>query len=171
MTSEIIEQPVPPMLTTAKRFIDNAWLLPLFEITSAESSLIETSFITELSAIAKLKGIEVHYIDFKEYEDPIAAFTDNKNENFKKVVEEVPHGGAYLNAVVQSPTILIFDNCDYLAPLNCSITYTLRSILTTQKDNNIKSIFIAKQKSLDMMFSDNRAAFYHSNFSITERLV
>lgn len=164
-------KPVPPMRITADRYIDCAWLLPLFEIGSAESSLLESSFIAELSAIAKSKGIEVHYIDFNEYEDPIDAFIDIKNEAFKKAVEGVvPHGGTYMNTVVQQPAILIFDNCDSLAPLNCSLTFTLRSILTTQNDDNIKSIFIAKKKSLDMMFSNNKAAFYQSNNWITDRL-
>ena len=163
-------KPVSPMRITAERFIDCAWLLPLFEINSAESSLLESTFIAELSPIAKSKGIEVHYIDFKEYEYPIDAIIDIKNEGFKKAVEEVPHGGAYMNTTVQQPTILIFDNCDSLAPLNCSLTFTLRSILTTQTDNNVKSIFIAKQKSLNMMFNNNKAAFYQSNNSITDSL-
>jgi len=157
----------PPMKITAVKFIEHAWSLPLFEITSAESSLFERSFITELSEISKSKGIDVQYIDFKEYEDPIDAMIDIKNEGFRKVLEEVPHGGAYMNTFMQQPTILIFDNCDSLAPLNCSLTFKLRSILTTQKDDNIKSIFIAKQKSLDMMFNNCKAAFYQSNRNLT----
>ncbi|WP_022940469.1 hypothetical protein [Psychromonas hadalis] len=155
------------MKITAERFIDCAWLLPLYEISSAESSLLERTFIHELSLIAKSKGIEVHYIDFKEYEDPLDALLDIKHEGFKKVIEEVPHGGAYLHSGLQEPTILIFDNCDSLAPINCSLTFTLRSILTTQIDNNVKSIFIAKQKSLDIMFNDSKAAFYQSNSYLT----
>lgn len=171
LSPKIIDQPVPPMGITAERFIDCAWLLPLFEINSAESCLLDSGFITELSSIARSKGIAVHYINFKEYADPIEAITDVKNEGFKKTIEEVPHGGAYMNVVVQQPAILIFDNCDSLSPLTCSLTFTLRSILTTQNDDKIKSIFIAKQKSLDMMFNNNdRAAFYQSNFSITEGL-
>lgn len=170
MLPPITNKPVPPMRITAERFIDCAWLLSSYKISSAESSLLESTFIDELSAIAKSKGIEVHYIDFKEYEDPLDALIDIKNEDFKKVIEEVPHGGAYMNSGLQEPKILIFDNCDSLAPLSCSLTFTLRSILTTQIDDNVKSIFIAKQKSLDMMFNNNKAAFYQSNSYLTTAL-
>lgn len=170
MLPPITHRAVSPMRITAERFIDCAWLLPVSEINSAESSLLNSSFITELSSIARSRGIAVHYIDFKEYTDPIGAIMDVKNEGFKKAIEDVPHGAPYMNTVVQHPTILIFDNCDSLAPLNCTLTFTLRSILTTQVDDNIKSFFIAEQKSLDMMFNNSSAAFYRSNHSITERL-
>ncbi|GLS88976.1 hypothetical protein GCM10007916_00430 [Psychromonas marina] len=75
-----------------------------------------------------------------------------------------------MGTVEQQPTILIFDNCDSLAPLSCSLTFTLQPILTTQKDDNIKSIFIAKQKGLDMVFGNNKTALYQSNNWITDRL-
>lgn len=54
---------------------------------------IEHSFITELSEIAKSKGIDVQYIDFKEYGDPIDTIIDIKNEGFRKTLEEVPQFG------------------------------------------------------------------------------
>lgn len=66
MLPPITNKPVPPMRITAERFIDCAWLLSSYKISSAESSLLESTFIDDLSSIAKSKGIEVHYIDFKE---------------------------------------------------------------------------------------------------------
>jgi hypothetical protein len=146
------------MRITVERFIDCAWLMGFNNIHSAESHLLDSRFISDLSSCAASKGIEVHYIDFKEYTDPIEAITDVKNTEFRKAIDGV-----------QQPTILIFDNCDSLSPLSCSLTFTLRSILTTQIDGNIKSFFIAKQKSLDMMFNNSKVAFYQSNYSITDR--
>jgi len=65
----ITHRPVPPMRMTAECFIDCAWLIDLNNISSAESSLLDSRFITELSSIARSKRIDVHYIDFKEYTD------------------------------------------------------------------------------------------------------
>ena len=159
MPLPVTEQPVPPMTVTAGRFIELAWDLNL-QIVSAESSLLDTDFIKEASALARAKGVEVHYLDFSRYKNPQEALTSAENVDFIRAIE------------IEDSTqqrLLWFDNCDSLAPLSCNITYTLRSILTTRISTNTQSVFIAEQASLDLMFSNNKAAFYHSNYPITER--
>ncbi|MFT6905946.1 MAG: hypothetical protein ACJAS1_002609 [Oleiphilaceae bacterium] len=158
MLPPITHRPVPPMTMTAERFIDCAWLLD-FKIISAESSLLDGNFITQVSSIAKSKGIDVQYLDFSCYKNPTKALTSPENESFLKAIEDG-----------SQPRLLLFNNCDSLSPLSCSLTYSLRSVLTTRMSNNVQSVFVARQTSLDLMFTDSRAAFYHSNHTITERL-
>lgn len=155
----------PAKHISAQRYIDMAWEMPI-GINSADTALLDSRFIPELISLGKVSDIVIHYIDFSQYKDPVEAFMDSNNTPFKKIIENIP-GPNDWNAAAPEPAILIFDNCDSLAPLNCSLTYTLRSILTTQLHDVIKSIFIAKKASLLLMFNDSKAAFYLSNRSIT----
>ena len=143
------------MTLTAKRFVECAWLLDL-RIVSADSNLIDRYFIPTATTLALQKGVDVQYIDFSCYSSPEAALESNMS---------------FLMAIEAStqPRLLWFDNCDCLAPLDCSLTFTLRSQLTALQSNNIQSVFVARQSSLDQMFGDKEAAFYQSNFPITNR--
>lgn len=141
------------MTITAERFVKCAWTLD-FRITSAESRLLDSDFISTATALAQANEINVQYIDFSCYRSPEVALASNTS---------------FLNAVEDGtkPRLLWFDNCDCLAPLDCSLTYSLRSLLTTRQSSNIQSVFIARQSSLELMFFNHEGAFFQSNFSIT----
>ncbi|MGF1756655.1 hypothetical protein L4D76_01645 [Photobacterium sagamiensis] len=144
------------MRITAERFIDCAWILDL-RIISADSSLMDHRFIDEASKLAKAKEIDVQYLDFSRYNSAEEALTSHDNADFRNAIEDGT-----------KPRLLWFYNCDSLAPLSCALTYSLRSVLTTRLTNNVQSVFIAKKTSLNLIFNNHDAAFYQSNFSITE---
>ncbi|WP_233353487.1 MULTISPECIES: hypothetical protein [Photobacterium] len=156
MSPPFTEHPTPPMKITAKCLIEYAWDMNL-QIISADSYLLRSGFIEEASELARKAGVDVQYLDFSRYDSPEEALKNPDNMNFLHAIEDDT-----------KPRLLWFDNCDSLAPLSCSLTYSLRSQLTTRLTNNIQSVFIAKKEALDLMFNNYSAAFYHSNFSITQ---
>lgn len=149
-------KPIPRMRITPKRFIEGAWLMN-FGIISADVAVLERSFIAEATALAKAEGVDVQYLDFSKYEDPINALTANENIDFINGIEDD-----------SKPRLLWFDNCDALAPLDVNLTFSLRSVLTTRYDGNVQAVFIASNNSLNLLFSNDRAAFYQSDFRITD---
>ena len=149
------DRPIPPMRTTPKRFIDIAWMMD-FGIISADAAELDHNFITETSAWARAEGIDVQYLNFAQYESPIKALSANENVGFLNGIEDS-----------SKERLLWFDNCDSLAPLDINLTFSLRSILTTRYDGNVQAVFIASNDSLKLLFSNDQAAFYHSDFRIT----
>ncbi|MCG7585646.1 hypothetical protein [Photobacterium sp. OFAV2-7] len=158
MSPQTTECPFCPMKITAKQLVEYAWDMN-FQIMSADSYLLRDGFIEETSEIARKVGVDVHYLDFSLYDNPVEALTSLENKSFLHAIEDGTR-----------PRLLWFDNCDCLAPLSCSLTYSLRSLLTTRSTNNVQCVFIARKEALELMFSNHSAAFYHSNFSITQQV-
>jgi len=152
----MVDKSIPQMRITPKRFVDYVWMMD-FKVISADSSMLDHNFISETSALAKMQNIDVQYLDFAKYEDPSEAITASENANFLKAIE-----GS------NKPQLLWFDNCDALAPLDINLTFSLRSILTTQENRMIQAVFIARDDSLRLLFSDHHAAFYNSDYRITD---
>ncbi len=146
----------PSIRVSPEQLIDNAWLLGL-GIMSADDKLITNDFISKTSKLAKNKNIEVEYLDFSQFASPLDAWDSVANKKFRDIVENGT-----------KPSLLWFDHCDNLAPLDCNLTFSIRSKLTTCRDQNIQSIFIASRSSLDLLFNNYNAAFYHANFKITD---
>lgn len=133
----------------------HAWEMD-FRISTADSSVLQSDFIRNVTLLAEKKGIDVHYLDFSEYDTAIAALSAKENSNFLEAIEKE-----------SKKTLLWFDNCESLAPLNVGITYSLRTILTTRQGSNTQSVFIASKDSLLKMFADRQAPFYQSHFRLT----
>jgi len=138
------------MKLTPERFIEMAWSINL-SIISADKDLLDVDFIEKTTILAEKEGIDVLYLDFSSYDSIEHVLTSPENTAFFDAIQSAT-----------KPTLLWFDNCDMLAPLNCDFTYRLRSVLTTRFDGVIQSVFIAKNESLRLMFNSYRAAFYHS---------
>ena len=138
------------MKLTPERFIEMAWSINL-SIISADKELLGVDFIEKTTILAEKEGIDVLYLDFFSYESIEHVLTSTENSTFFDAIQSA-----------SKPTLLWFDNCDMLAPLDCDFTYRLRSVLTTRFDGVIQSVFIAKNESLRLMFNNCRAAFYHS---------
>jgi hypothetical protein len=90
-------------------------------------------FLHRCTEIAEKAGITVFQINFNDYSGAAEALSATENQDFVSAVEK-PAGR----------TLLIFENADCLAPLDCKITYSLRSILTTNLDGNTVSLFHAQ---------------------------
>ncbi len=152
-----LSDPIPPsMRVSPKQLIDNAWILSL-GIMSAEKELLIHDFISKTSKLANNRSIVVGYIDFSQFASPIEAWNAAENKTFREIVESDS----------AKPSLLWFDNCDSLAPLECDLTFSIRSKLTTRTDNHIQSVFIASKQSIDLLFRNYSAAFYRANFKIT----
>ena len=141
---------------TPSKFIENSWELD-FVISSADIAKLDVNFISELITVARTAGIVVYRIDFSKYSSPTEAMNAEENTSFVAAV----------NNESEYETLLLFDNCDSLAPLDEDITFTLREILTTRFSGMTQSVFIARKESLELLFCDSNAAFYQSSHSIT----
>jgi hypothetical protein len=150
------DTPIPPMHMTPSRFVEFAWSIDLV-IISADSERLDENFIDEVTVLAELKDVDVQYLDFAQYNNPLEAITADENALFLNAIEEGT-----------KPRLLWFDNCDSLAALDVSLTYSIRSVLTTRSNGMVQSVFIARKEALQLLFCDNRAAFYQSNTSITD---
>lgn len=140
---------------TPEVFVLNAWDMD-FRISTADSSVLHPDFIKNVTLLAEKKDIDVHYVDFSEYETAIKALSAKENSEFLKAIDND-----------SKKSLLWFVNCDSLAPLNTAITYSLRTVLTTRHVNNTQSVFIANKASLLKMFSNPNAPFYQSHFRLT----
>ncbi|MDD9173511.1 hypothetical protein PVK63_01400 [Aliivibrio sp. S2TY2] len=145
------------MKLTPERFIEMAWSINL-SIISADKDLLGDDFIEKTTILAEKEGIDVLYLDFSSYESIEHVLTSTENTAFFDAIQSA-----------SKPTLLWFDNCDMLAPLDCNFTYRLRSVLTTRFDGVIQSVFIARNDSLKLMFTDSKAAFYQNSMRITDR--
>ena len=150
-----IENVLPKHQLTPEAFALNAWDMD-FRISTADSSIISPSFIEIVALLVEDKGIRVHYLDFSEYETADAALSAKENSTFLNAIEDG-----------NKKSLLWFVNCDSLAPLDVGVTYSLRTVLTTRKESNIQSVFVASKPSLLMMFANREAPFYQSHFRIT----
>lgn len=141
---------------TPERFIEAAWDINI-GILSAEKERLRSDFIARATTLAESEGINVLYLDFSRYESIEEVLASSENDAFFEAIRSI-----------SKPTLLWFDNCDMLAPLDCSFTYHLRSILTTRVDGLVQSMFIANYDSLQLLFRNRRAAFYRSSMHITD---
>lgn len=141
---------------TPSKFISSAWELD-FVISSADVAKLHVDFISNLIALARADDIDVHRIDFSKYNGAYAAMKAEDSALF----------GAAVSTEPKNKTLLLFDNCDCLSALNIDLTFYLREVLTTRFSGKTQSIFVARKKSLELLFCDSNAAFYQSNFSIT----
>lgn len=144
-----------PSHTTPDNFIKFAWELD-FRISTADSALLDPSFVKNVNLLAQRNGIGVYYLDFSMYENAVEALSAKENAEFTKAIEDGSQN-----------SVLWFMNCESLAPLDVDVTYSLRSILTTRQSNNTQSVFIAKKEALQQMFTNHKAAFYQSHFPLT----
>ena len=139
---------------TPERLIEIAWQMPL-EICELRKEYMPEDFLHRCSKLAETAGIAVFKINFNDYSSAVEAFSATDNQEFVSAVEN-PYG----------QTLLIFENADCLAPLDCNITFSLRSILTTNLDGNTVSLFHATSTAITQLFHCRDAAFYHSAFEI-----
>jgi hypothetical protein len=133
-------------IITPDRLIEMAWQLPL-PICELRKELMPDDFLHRCTELAEKAGIAVFQINFNDYSDAVEALSATENQDFVSAVEK-PAGR----------TLLIFENADCLAPLDCNITYSLRSILTTNLDGNTVSLFHATSTAITQLF--------HSAFEI-----
>jgi hypothetical protein len=144
------------MHMTPSKFVEFAWAMD-FVISSADSERLDANFMDEVTALAEKKGVDVQYLDFAQYSNGVEAITAEENAPFLHALEDGT-----------KQRLLWFDNCDSLASLDFSLTYSIRSLLTTRFNGMVQSVFIARKEALQLLFCDNRAAFYQSNISITD---
>ncbi|CAK1826604.1 conserved hypothetical protein [Vibrio crassostreae] len=149
------ESPLPENHITPELFVQHAWDMD-FRISAADSAVIHSDFIKHASILADKEGIDVHYLDFSEYDTAAAALSAKENSGFLEALEDG-----------SKKSLLWFVNCDSLAPLNVAVTYSLRTALTTRQTNKTQSVFIATKASLLMMFANREAPFYQSHFRLT----
>ncbi|WP_261383507.1 hypothetical protein [Vibrio sp. T20] len=149
------ESTYPEDQITPEIFVLNAWDMD-FRISTADSSVISPDFIKMATVLAEKKGINVHYLDFSEYDTAATAFSAQQNSGFLEAIENGDR-----------KSLLWFVNCDSLAPLDVDVTYSLRTVLTTRQGSNTQSVFIATKASLLTMFANPEAPFYQSHFMLT----
>ncbi|CAM2890382.1 hypothetical protein [Vibrio diazotrophicus] len=140
---------------TPHNFVRFAWEMD-FRISIADSDVLHTDFIQNVTLLAKQKNIEVHYLDFSKYDTASSALSAKENSDFLAAIEDG-----------SKKSLLWFVNCESLAPLYVDVTYSLRTILTTRQVNNTQSVFIANKASLLNMFANREAPFYQSHFMLT----
>lgn len=138
-------------MLTPEMLINKAWSLqiPIFEI-GAEN--LPDGYLDACCRLAKTKEIDVRRINLLDVSVQGAALVP---EAFQLEIEAINR--------VSSKTLLVFENADCLAPLDCSLTYTLRSVLTTRDDGLIVSIFTASSDAMRLLFDNPQAAFYQSS--------
>ncbi|WP_240699209.1 hypothetical protein [Vibrio sp. F12] len=61
------ESPLPENHITPQLFVQHAWDMD-FRISAADSAVIHSDFIKHASILADKEGIDVHYLDFSEYD-------------------------------------------------------------------------------------------------------
>jgi hypothetical protein len=141
-------------IITLDRLIQIAWQM-LLKICELRKELMPDDFLHRCTELSEKAGIAVFQINFNDYSGAVEALSATENQDYVSAVEN-PVGR----------TLLIFENADCLAPLDCIITYSLRSILTTNMDGNTVSLFHATSTAITQLFHCCDAAFYHSAFEI-----
>ena len=141
-------------IITPDRLIEMGWQMPL-QICELRKELMPNDFLHRCTELAEKAGIAVFQINFNDYSSAVEALSATENQDFVSAVEN-PAGR----------TLLVFENADCLAPLDCNITYSLRSILTTNLDGNTVCLFHATSTAITQLFHCRDAAFYNSAFEI-----
>ncbi len=127
-----------------------------FRISIADSEVLHPDFIEKTSLLATQNNVNVHYLDFSEYDTASSALSAKENSGFLDAIENG-----------SKKSLLWFVNCESLAPLYVDVTYSLRTILTTRQSSNTQSVFIANKIALLNMFANREAPFYQSHFRLT----
>lgn len=137
--------------TLPERLINIAWALPSNIYTLTHEN-IPCSYLQDCKYEAIKRGIPVYEVNLNNYATPTEAFKADETKALVKAITSC-----------EQPTLVIFENVDSLAPLDCNTTFWLRTVITTRFDDNLVCLFTASSDAIKQLFRDNRAAFYLSN--------
>lgn len=139
-------------ITSPARLFDTGWSFPI-NIFTANSHILPDTYLDECIAEALIRNIAVFIIDFANHDSVEDAFGTEQAQQASKAIK-----------ATNNHTVVILNNADVLAPLDCAQAYTLRTAIDTNHQDPLMYIFIAKEEALHNMFCDERAPFYQSNF-------
>lgn len=140
--------------TSPERLIEIAWALPLHIYTLTHEN-IPDGYLQDCKSEALKRDIPVHCLDFNDYGTPADAFQADEARELVKAITSC-----------EQPTLVIFENVDSLAPLNCNTTFWLRTVITTRTDDNLVCLFTASGDAIRQLFKNDKAAFYLSNLDL-----
>lgn len=140
---------------TPENFVKFAWDMN-YRVSIADSGVLHPDFIEKATLLAEQNNIDVHFLDFSNYDTASSALSAQENAQFLAAIEDG-----------SKRSLLWFVNCESLAPLYIDVTYSLCTILTTRQTSNTQSVFIANNTALINMFSNREAPFYQSHYRLT----
>ena len=141
-------------IITPERLIEMGWLIDL-KICELRKEAMPDDFLIRCAELAEKARIAVFQVNFNDYSSPAEALSAHENRGFVSAIENP-----------SEQTLLIFENADCLAPLDCNLTYTLRTVLTTPLECKTVSLFSASDTAIQQLFHCSDAAFYHSSYKI-----
>lgn len=101
--------------TSLERLIEMAWALP-----TLTHGKIPDSYLQDCKSEALKRNILVHELNLNDYATPAETF---KADETKELVKAI--------TTCKQPTLVIFENVDSPAPLDCNTTFGLRTLITT----------------------------------------
>lgn len=144
-------------MISVDKFLKVGWDMPdsIFTLSSENTEVERLSFVSNVIYAAKGINITAVQIDFSQFSSLDEAF---KSDNWKEVFQ-----------VITDPAVqclVIFENVDAMASIDCPHAYALRTILTSAINEHVVFIFTGTDATLHAMFNDSNAPFYSSHFPL-----